>query len=68
MATTIISSNMIAAGIPFSFLAAGDALVVLPGVTLASTGSDAIGGTVFSRMAVRRSATVTQASSRSLVR
>lgn len=44
MTNTLISTDTITAGVAFTFTAAGDSLTVLPGATLASTGSAAVSG------------------------
>lgn len=45
MTTTFITTNTVGAGTQFTYLAAGDALVILPGVTLGSTNVSPIAGT-----------------------
>ena len=42
MPTTILNTNLIGAGTQFTFVAAGDNLVVLPNVTLGSSSGAAI--------------------------
>jgi hypothetical protein len=43
MVTTIQTTNLVGAGIQFTFALAGDALVIVQGVTVGSTTGSAIG-------------------------
>jgi len=48
MTATYITTNTIGAGFQHTYAAAGDELVILPGVTLASTTGSALDGTPMS--------------------
>ena len=61
MTTTIISANIIGAPVQVSFTAAGDSLLVLPGVTLASTTLAAFGSVSFANISVTVLGTVSSA-------
>lgn len=58
MTTTVLSTTTIGAGPHFTFAAAGDQLIILPGVTIGATTGDAIADTSFDNVTLTLMGTI----------